>query len=224
MKRIILLFLVFAGFSFSLAAQKVVTGKVTDEDLNPLGGVSVIIKGTSIGTLTDADGKFTLTVPGEAKVLSFSFIGMKSHDLEMGTRTNFDVVMSVDVGLLDEVIVIGYGTVKKRDLTGAVTRINADELQTEASANVTSMLRGAIPGLSVGFNITPKGISNAKEMLIRGETSLRSDDSQMADANAPLVVVDGMIYYGDLADINPVDIESFDILKDASSAAIYGAR
>ncbi|HQM70674.1 MAG TPA: SusC/RagA family TonB-linked outer membrane protein [Bacteroidales bacterium] len=224
MKKILLLLIVMAGFSLSLAAQKVVTGKVTDADLNPLGGVSVLVKGTTVGTLTDAEGKFSLSVPAEARVLSFSFIGMKSSDLEMGNRTNFDVVMSVDVGLLDEVIVIGYGTVKKRDLTGAVTRINAEELQTEASTNVTSMLRGAIPGLSVGFNITPKGISNPRDLLIRGETSLRADDTEQANANAPLVVVDGMIYYGDLADINPVDIETFDILKDASSAAIYGAR
>src|SRR4030042_4969007 len=130
MKKILLLLVVLTGFSLSLTAQKVVTGKVTDEDLNPLAGVAIQVKGTTIGTLTDADGTFSLSVPPDAKILSFSFIGMKSHDLEMGDRTNFDVVMSVDVGLLEEVIVIGYGTAKKKDLTGAVTRLDADKLQT----------------------------------------------------------------------------------------------
>jgi TonB-linked SusC/RagA family outer membrane protein len=210
-------------------AQKVVTGKVTDENQNPLAGVSVLVKGTIIGTLTAADGSFSLSIPTDAKTLSFSFIGMKSNDLKIGDQTSLNVVMSVDVGLLEEVIVIGYGTVKKKDLTGAVTRINAEELKKEATSNMTSMLRGSIPGLDVSLNTTAKGLSSPRDMMIRGETSLRAldangTDQPQRDANAPLIVVDGMIYYGDLADINPQDIESFDILKDASSSAIYGAR
>jgi TonB-linked SusC/RagA family outer membrane protein len=224
MKKLLLMLIVLTGFSVSLAAQKVVTGKVTDEDQNPLAGVSVLVKGTTIGTLTNADGTFTLSVPENARTLSFSFVGMKSSDLEIGDKTTINAVMSIDVGLLEEVIVIGYGTVKKKDLTGAVTRINAEALQSEATANVTDLLRGAIPGLSVNFTITPKGISSASDMLIRGQTTVRSNLNDNAEANAPLVVLDGMIYYGDLADINPNDIETFDILKDASSAAIYGAR
>jgi TonB-linked SusC/RagA family outer membrane protein len=213
----------------SLMAQKVVTGKVTDENQNPLAGVSVLVKGTIIGTLTAADGSFSLSIPTDAKTLSFSFIGMKSNDLKIGDQTSLNVVMSVDVGLLEEVIVIGYGTVKKKDLTGAVTRINAEELKKEATSNMTSMLRGSIPGLDVSLNTTAKGLSSPRDMMIRGETSLRAldangTDQPQRDANAPLIVVDGMIYYGDLADINPQDIESFDILKDASSSAIYGAR
>jgi TonB-linked SusC/RagA family outer membrane protein len=224
MKKLLLTLIVLIGFSSGLIAQKVVTGKVTDENQNPLAGVSVIIKGTTVGTLTNADGTFSLSIPVNARTLSFSFIGMKSNDLEIGDQTTVNVVMSVDVGLLEEVIVIGYGTVKKKDLTGAVTRINAEELQTEATSNMTTMLRGAIPGLSVNLSTTPKGLSSASDMLVRGETSLRADATDMANANAPLIVVDGMIYYGDLADINPQDIESFDVLKDASSAAIYGAR
>ncbi|HLP72013.1 MAG TPA: SusC/RagA family TonB-linked outer membrane protein [Bacteroidales bacterium] len=229
MKKVFLLLFVFLGLSLTLDAQRIITGKVTDENQNPLAGVSVMVKESTIGTLTESDGSFRLSVPESAKVLSFSFIGMKPTDVEIGTQTNFSVSMSVDIGLLEEVIVIGYGTVKKKDLTGAVTRLNAEELQTEASANVTTMLRGAIPGLAVNLSTTAKGLSDPMDMEIRGETSLRADDSDGTDApqrraNAPLVVVDGMIYYGDLSDINPVDIESFDILKDASSAAIYGAR
>jgi TonB-linked SusC/RagA family outer membrane protein len=219
MKKILLMLIVLTGFSVNLIAQKVVTGKVTDEDLNPLAGVSVLVQGTTLGTLTDADGTFSLSIPASARTLSFSFIGMKSHDLEIGDRTSFDVVMSVDVGLLEEVIVIGYGTTKKKDLTGAVTRLDAEDLQTEATSNITSMLRGSIPGLAVALTTDPKGLSSPNSMLIRGETSLAG-----GGANAPLIVLDGMIYYGDLADINPADIESFDILKDASSAAIYGSR
>jgi len=224
MKKFLLLLIVFTGFSVSLMAQKVVTGKVTDEQQIPLPGVSVQVKGTTIGTLTDAEGQFRLQIPVDVRILSFSFIGMKTQEIEIGTQTSFSIVMQVDVGLLEEVIVIGYGTVKKKDLTGAVSRIDAEALATEATSNVTTMLRGAIPGLSVNLNTSAKGISSASDMLIRGETSLRAADADQANANAPLVVVDGMIYYGDLADINPVDIETFDILKDASSAAIYGAR
>ncbi|MCX6302634.1 MAG: SusC/RagA family TonB-linked outer membrane protein [Bacteroidia bacterium] len=229
MKKILLMLIVLAGFSVSLVAQKVVTGKVTDENQAPLAGVSVMVKGTTVGTLTNVEGTFSLSIPENAKILSFSFIGMKSNDLEIGDQTTVNVVMSIDVGLLEEVIVIGYGTVKKKDLTGAVTRINAEELKTEATSNMTSILRGSIPGLNVSMNTTAKGLSSPRDMMIRGETSLRAVDANgtdqpQRDANAPLIVVDGMIYYGDLADINPQDIESFDVLKDASSAAIYGAR
>ncbi len=224
MRKLLITLIMLVGFTGSLLAQKTVNGTVTDEESNPLAGVTVMVQGTSVGTLTDADGKFSLSVPSDAQVLVFTFVGMKSQEVAIGNQTTFNVTMTVDIGMLEEVIVIGYGTVKKKDLTGAVTRLNAEDLQTEANSNMTSMLRGAIPGLSVALTTDPKGLSDPSSMLIRGETSLRSSSGDQADANAPLVVVDGMIYYGDLADINPVDIESFDILKDASSAAIYGSR
>jgi len=234
MRKLILISFMLIGFLGSSLAQKTITGKVTDEEQNPIVGATVLakgalVKGMVVGTLTDGEGKFLLSVPEETNMLSFSFIGMKPMDLEIGSQTSFNVVMQVDVGMLEEVIVIGYGTVKKKDLTGAVSRIDAEDLQTEATSNVTTMLRGAIPGLAVSLNTSAKGISSTADMLIRGDHSLRADDSNGTDmpqrqANAPLVVVDGMIYYGDLADLNPVDIETFDILKDASSAAIYGAR
>ena len=193
MKKFLQLLIVLAGFSLSLSAQKEVTGKVTDENQTPLPGVSVQVKGTTVGTLTDVNGAFRLSIPESSKVLSFSFIGMKGADLEIGDRTDFNVVMSVDIGLLEEVIVIGYGTVKKKDLTGAVTRLNADDLRTESSSNMTSMIRGAIPGLSVNFTISPKGLSSSSDMLVRGERSLRALDANGTDApqraaNAPLVV------------------------------------
>ncbi|MFZ0280600.1 MAG: SusC/RagA family TonB-linked outer membrane protein [Bacteroidales bacterium] len=229
MRKLLLLSIALFGFLSSSIAQKTVTGIVTDEDSNPMQGVSVIAKGTITGALTDSNGLFSIPVPANVKALIFSFIGMKTIEVDITTESKLTVAMQVDVGMLEEVIVIGYGTVKKKDLTGAVSRINAEDLQTEATSNVTTMLRGAIPGLAVSLNTSAKGISSSADMLIRGDHSLRADDSNGTDlpqrqANAPLVVVDGMIYYGDLADINPVDIETFDILKDASSAAIYGAR
>ena len=229
MRKLLLILILLIGFLGNSLAQKIVTGKVTDENQAPLAGVSVQVKGTTIGTLTDTEGVFRLSIPDNAKRLVFSFIGMKAGEVEIGTQTTFNVTMQVDVGLLEEVIVIGYGTVKKKDLTGAVTRVNAEDLRTESSSNMTSMIRGAIPGLSVNLTTSPKGLSSSSDMLVRGERSLRALDANGTDApqraaNAPLIVVDNMIYYGDLADINPVDIESFDILKDASSAAIYGSR
>src|SRR4030042_6257184 len=115
-----------------------------------------MVRGTTIGTLTDADGQFRLQIPVDVRILSFSFIGMKSQEVEIGTQTTFNVVMQVDVGMLEEVIVIGYGTVKKKDLTGAVARIDAEDLQVESTSNMTTMLRGAIPGLAVNLNTSAK--------------------------------------------------------------------
>lgn len=223
--RKLLLLLVMSIATLSIAmAQKVVTGTVTGDDGTPLPGVTIVLKGTTIGTVSNEDGNYTLNVPENAQTLVFSFIGMKTQEIEIGTRTTIDVTMEQDVIGLEEVVAIGYGTARKKDLTGAVTQIDAEKMEKEATSNMTSMLRGSIPGLNVNLTRSAKGLSNANDMLVRGQTSLRSDDDQEKSANAPLIVVDGMIYYGDLADINPVDIEAFDVLKDASSSAIYGSR
>ncbi len=224
MRKLLFLIMVFAVSIGSAMAQKKVTGKVTDASGAPLPGVTVFIKGTATGTVSNIDGDFTLSVPNDAKSLMLSFIGMKTQEIEIGTQATINVKMEADVIGLEEVVAIGYGTVKKKDLTGAISQINAEKLEKEATANISDMLRGAIPGLNVNFSQTAKGVSSSEEMLIRGQTSLRADQGQENRANAPLIVVDGMIYYGSLTDINPSDIETFDILKDASSAAIYGSR
>lgn len=224
MRKLLFLLMVFAISISNAMAQKTVTGKVTDANGAPLPGVTVFIKGTATGTVTSIDGDFNLSVPTDAKSLMFSFIGMKTQEIGIGTQSSFNVKMEADVIGLEEVVAVGYGTVKKKDLTGAISQINAEKLEKEATANITDMLRGAIPGLNVNFNQTAKGVSSSEDMLIRGQTSLRADQTQENRANAPLIVVDGMIYYGSLTDINPSDIETFDILKDASSAAIYGSR
>ena len=209
--------------------KRKVKGKVTEPGGQSLPGVTVVVKNTTVGTITDVKGNYELELPVGSEVLVFSFIGMKTVEELINNRSMIDISLEADVIGLEEVVAIGYGTIKKKDLTGAVSQIDAEKLETEASSNMTSILRGTLPGLSVNFSTSAKGLSDAKDMLIRGETSVRAKDSDGSNdpqkrANAPLIVVDGMIYNGDLADINPVDIEAFDVLKDASSAAIYGSR
>ena len=113
MRKILLILFMLIGFLGTSMAQKVLTGTVTDEEKNPMPGASVAVKGTTVGTLTDANGKFQLSVPANGKSLVFSFIGMKPYEVAIGDQTSFDVLMTIDVGMLEEVIVIGYGTVKK---------------------------------------------------------------------------------------------------------------
>lgn len=223
MRKLLFLLMVFVVTISSTMAQKTVTGTVTDDIGAPLPGVTVFVKGTAIGSVTNIDGVYTLSVPNDAKSLMFSFIGMKTQEIEIGTQSS-SVKMEADVIGLEEVVAIGYGTVKKKDLTGAVSQISAEKLEKESTSNITSMLRGAMPGMNVNMSATAKGLSSSEDMLIRGQTSLRADGGDENRANAPLIVLDGMIYYGDLSEINPSDIETFDVLKDASSAAIYGSR
>ena len=224
MRKLLLLLMVFVVTISSTMAQKSITGTVTDNNGAPLPGVTVFIKGTAIGSVTNIDGVYTLSVPNDSKSLMFSFIGMKTQEIEIGTQSSINVAMEADMIGLEEVVAIGYGTVKKKDLTGAVSQINAEKLEKEATSNITSMLRGAMPGMNVNMSASAKGLSSSEDMLIRGQTSLRADGTEENKANAPLIVLDGMIYYGDLSEINPSDIETFDVLKDASSAAIYGSR
>ncbi len=206
-----------------------VKGSVKSQDGEGIPGVTVAIKGSSMGTITDSNGNYSLNVTSSNATLVFSFVGLKTQEIPVNNKGVVNVVMEEESIGLEEVVAIGYGTVKKKDLTGAVSSVDAKKLEAESTSNMTDLLRGTLPGLSVNFSTSAKGLSDSKDMLIRGNTSVRAKDSDGTDdpqkkANAPLIVVDGMIYYGDLSDINPVDIESYDILKDASSAAIYGAR
>ncbi len=204
--------------------KRKITGLVTDEDGAPLPGVTVFVKETTTGTITDANGNYVLNVPMGKDVLIISFIGMKTQEVTIGSQLEINIKMQADVIGLEEVVAIGYGTVKKSDLTGAVNQVDAKKLEAEATSNISDLLRGNVPGLNINFSTSAKGLSDPKDFMIRGETSVRTKDDDQKKANAPLIVVDGMIYYGDLADINPNDIDKFDILKDASSAAIYGSR
>jgi len=201
-----------------------IKGRVSDQFGAPLPGVSVVVKGTTNGNITDVDGNYTLpNVPPNA-TLQFSFVGMEPQEILVENKSTINVMLKEQTVGIDEVVAIGYGTVKKKDLTGAVIQMNVGKLEKESTSNVTSLLRGSIPGLDVNFSTSAKGLSSPADMMVRGQKSLRSDNDNEKSANAPLIVVDGMIYYGDMADINPSDIETCDILKDASSAAIYGSR
>ena len=199
----------------TFAQQQIpVSGKVTDSGNAPLPGVTVVIKGTTNGTVTDADGKYSLAnVPGDG-VLVFSFVGMKSQEIDVAGQTIINVVLQDETIGLQEVVAIGYGTMKKSDLTGAITRANMTTLENSPNVNVLESLKGVVPGLNVGV-ATQAGENPT--ISIRGRNSISGTTS-------PLIVLDGIIYRGGLNDINPNDIQSVDVLKDASSTAIYGSQ
>ncbi len=193
--------------------QKSLVGKVTDENGQPLPGVAIIIKGTSIGTVTDVNGAYSLNnVPDDA-VLEVSFIGMKTQEITVGNQATINITMQTDTYSLDEVITVGYSSVKKRDITGSISSVGGEKLAKTGSTSIAQ----AIQGQTSGVLIAPKsgrpgaGLS----VRIRGVGGINNSE--------PLYVVDG-IYGGSLQGINPDEIESIEILKDASSAAIYGAR
>jgi TonB-dependent SusC/RagA subfamily outer membrane receptor len=203
---------VLSGFG---QQQLVVTGTVTDaSNGSPLPGVNVVVKGTVVGALTGLDGKYTLTVNDPNVVLSFSFIGYITTEVSVGGRTVVNAALTASTTELDEVIVTGYGTQKKSDLTGSVVRVNMDEKATLSNLNVSQAMSGA----TAGVNVLAEGLAGSDpDLSIRGRTSLSASD-------APLIVVDGIIYNGSITNLNVSDIESVDILKDASAAAVYGSR
>ena len=205
----------FVLHSITLVAQeRVVTGRVTDANDSPIPGVNIIVKGTTSGTTTDVDGQYNINIEGENPVLVFSFIGYAPQEVTVNNQGVINVTMATDERLLEEVVVVGYGTLQKRDLTGAVSQIKTDKLENENPNAVQDILRGNIAGLNVGFSTSAKG---GGALEVRGKQSLNANSS-------PLLVVDGAIYYGELTDINPNDIESVDVLKDGSSAAVFGAK
>lgn len=198
-----------------LVAERTVSGTVTDEKNAVLPGVSVVVKGTNKGTGTDANGKFSLLIPDEnTTVLTFSFVGYQSLDVVTGAQTSFNISLKPDVSALDEVIVIGYGAVRKKDLTGSVVQLKGEQLKEVPTANVLEAVQGKIAGADITRSSGQAGAG--VNITIRGNRSIGGN-------NSPLIIVDG-VQYGDLGDINSNDIESMEILKDASSIAIYGSR
>jgi len=211
----------------ALAARTVdrtIKGKVTDKEKGEgLPGVNVVIKGTSVGTTTDGTGSYSLSVPESGAVLVFSFVGYVSQELPVGNRSTLDVAIESDTKALSEVVVIGYGTARKSDLTGAVGSIKEDQLKERGAPSLNQALAGKLPGVQVNTNSgRPGGRTNIR---IRGFSSINS-------SNNPLYVVDGVMlpqgtqdqYSSAIDYINPNDIVSVEVLKDASSTAIYGAR
>lgn len=191
-----------------------ITGIVTDEKGEPLPGVNILVQGTQRGTATGSDGRFSMDIPDEEVVMVFSFVGYVTREVTAGNITNLEIALEVDEKSLDEVVVVGYGTTRKEAVTGAVTRANLDAYREVPANNILESIKGSVAGLNIG------GVNSAGQV---GSLSIRGQNSTSAD-NTPLIVVDGAIFYGNLADIAPQDIDNMTVLKDASAAAVYGAR
>lgn len=198
---------------FAQQQQGSVSGKVTDQSGLSLPGVTVVVKGTTTGTVTNADGNFTLVIPDGAETLQFSFVGMRTQELPIDGRTTFTVVMEEETIGMDEVVVVGYGTQKRINLTGAVSHLSGEELLDRPVTNITQALQGTIPNLNIITGTGQPGTSGS--LNIRGNTSITG-------AGSPLVLIDGIPGEIDRVSIN--DVESITVLKDASASAIYGAR
>ncbi|MBN1985444.1 MAG: TonB-dependent receptor plug domain-containing protein, partial [Prolixibacteraceae bacterium] len=212
----------FAAYS---QQTKTITGNIKGTDDAPIPGVTVIVKGTTNGTVTDIDGNYSLSnVPVDGTIV-FSFVGLRTQEIVVGDQTTINITMETDAIGLDEVVAIGYGTARKKDLTGSVVNVNAEEMQKFQPSNVQEMLRSAVPGLQVGYSTSAK---DTPEFLVRGSNTIKADVDDDVDeeaiANRPLIVLDGVIFNGDIAEINVNDIETVDVLKDASAASIYGSR
>ena len=207
---------IFKADEKSKAAQqtgKRITGIIKDNTGEPVIGCNIMEKGTSNGTITSVNGDFSLNV-AENAVLQISYIGYLTQEVPVKNNQNITVTLQEDSQILDEVVVVGYGVAKKSDLTGSISQVKAESMQNYTPSSVGDLLRNSIPGMSVGYSVSAKGNS---DMMIRGDNTLTAGSS-------PLIIVDGVIYNGDISDINPNDIEKLDIMKDASSAAVYGSR
>ncbi|HZI24794.1 MAG TPA: TonB-dependent receptor [Chryseolinea sp.] len=206
-------------------ARLEVSGTVSDDANEPLPGVNVLEKGTTNGTTTDAEGKFSLAVQDENSILVFSFIGYASQEVSVGNQTVFNISLAGDIQTLSEVVVVGYGEQKKETLTGSISNIKGEDLVKSPSANVSSSLAGKLPGLTVSQRTGEPGRDDPN-FFIRGAGTFYSgnpdDADERARVNAPLIIVDG-VPRSLMSRLNPDDIESISVLKDAS-AAIYGAR
>ncbi|QIK53274.1 TonB-dependent receptor [Dysgonomonas sp. HDW5B] len=211
MKFCLLLFLIFSASISNAFAQTTVTGVVTDEQKDPLPGVSVTVKGSTTGTVTDFDGNYSVTVKS-GDVLEFTFLGMKPQSIPVGSKTKIDVVLIDDTHELETAIVIGYGTAKKRDLTGSIVTVKGDDVFTKPASNPLASIQGKVAGVQV---INTGKAGQDPEIRIRGTNSI--------NGYKPLYVVDGL-FNDNINFLNPADIESMEILKDPSSLAIFGVR
>ncbi len=226
-KYLLLLYSIFVA-SVSFAQEREISGTITDSSVDePLPGVNITIKGTSKGTITDVDGNFSITVPSNESILVISYIGFNSEEVQVNDQTVIIIGMVPDIGSLDEVVVIGYGTQKKSDLTGSISSVSSEELEKIAATNVSQALQGRASGVWITSSSGQPG--DEARVRIRGISSINRSD--------PLYVIDGIPvstqtaeysdnakYTASLNSINPADIESIEVLKDASATAIYGSR
>lgn len=198
--------------------QKSISGKVTDPSGSPVPGVSVVVIGTTTGSITDANGNYSISNIQENAILKFSFVGMKSQEILVGSKTNISVVLVEETVGIDEVVVVGYGTQKKANLTGAVGTVDAKALEARPITNVGQALQGLVPGLNI-VQSGPHGgsLANRPSINIRGITTIGQGSS-----GSPLILIDGM--EGDINALNPEDVDNISVLKDAAASSIYGSR
>lgn len=217
MRKLVCLIAAFVLLGMQAFAQeKIVTGKVTDEkDGTPLTGVSVIVKGTANGTTTNADGTFRINIPLNAKTLVISFVNYENVEVAIKNQTSFDIALRASGKSLEEVVVVAYGTVKKEAYTGSVGSIKAKDIEKRPVGNVLRTIEGSIPGVITTSGSGQPG--NSFAIRVRGFGSFSATQE-------PLFVVDGVPYVGGSSNINPDDVESINILKDASATALYGSR
>jgi TonB-dependent starch-binding outer membrane protein SusC len=196
-------------------AQIAVTGKVTDTDNQPVIGAYVVVKGTTMGTVTGTDGKFSISVPSASSIIKVSFISFITQEITVGDMTEINVILQTDATALDEVVVVGYGSVKRVDITGSVGSVSSETLVARGASGVLESMQGSIAGVNISQASSRPGAGF--NIQIRGQNTLNTD------AEPPLYVVDGIVT-SDINFLNPADIAKIDILKDASSTAIYGSR
>ncbi|MGC1241780.1 MAG: TonB-dependent receptor [Chryseosolibacter sp.] len=223
MKNFLLLLVAFLVSWTAWSQERQVTGTVTsaDDDL-PVPGVNVVVEGTTKGTATDVDGKYSLTLAENENTLVFSFVGFQNATVEVGDRTVIDVSLQPDVTSLEEVVVVGYGTQREKDLTSAITTIKSEEITKTPTGQAMQALQGKVPGLQIVSSGAP---GDAPTVRVRGIGTFPefNDDGSTKNLEGPLYVVDGM-FFDDIDFLNPSDIATMSVLKDASAAAIYGVR
>ncbi|NOZ47081.1 MAG: SusC/RagA family TonB-linked outer membrane protein [Chlorobi bacterium] len=214
-KKILPLFIGIFALSFVYAQERTITGTVTSsDDGSTLPGVSVVVKETTVGTITDMNGKYSLQVPEDATILEFSFVGMITEEAEIGDKTVIDMVMVSDIMQLGEIVAVGYGTQKVKEITSAITSIKAENFNQGNINNPTQLIQGKVAGLAITH---PGGDPNAANTIrLRGLSTFGANTE-------PLIIVDG-IQGASLNSVDPQDIASMDVLKDASATAIYGTR
>lgn len=208
--------LLFALVGFVCNAQEIaVRGRISEDSGQPLIGATVALRGTDSGSITDADGNFSITVPSESTVLIISYIGYVTQEITVGNQRNLEIVLKLNANLLDETVVVGYGTQEKKDVTGAISTVKGADVANIPAMGLSQSLQGRAAGVQVVRNGGAPGEGGT--IRIRGIGTVNNAD--------PLIVVDGVpLAFGNINDINPNDIESVNILKDASSSAIYGQR
>jgi TonB-dependent starch-binding outer membrane protein SusC len=224
--RVTTFLLLFTFLTISVLAQNAstVSGKVTDDSGTGMPGVNVIIKGTSSGTTTDADGNYSITISPDnsSTILVFSFIGFSTHEEAVNGRSTIDVSLETNTETLNEVVVVGYGTQRKGDVTGSIASVGGETLKEVAASSVVNQLKGRAAGVVIVSNGATPG--SGGQIRIRGNRSLSTNTNTLDQLDQPLIVVDGIPFGGNINDINPDDIATMDILKDASATAIYGSR